>query len=159
MIYSAPTSYQPIRPGLAGSKQAVASGGGKAFASHRNFLQLRQVLTESRGYEGASRTLTFRYTPFVNESPAHPAKKLPVVQVATAPLLVEVSADGKTWKRVWDSSRQAIPEIYPAPTERAAKVALPSGKLNLRFVTVAKAGQVTPRLDDVRVMLPMPSVR
>jgi hypothetical protein len=130
MIYSAPTSYQPIRPGLAGSKQAVASGGGKAFASHRNFLQLRQVLTESRGYEGA-----------------------------TAPLLVEVSADGKTWKRVWDSSRQAIPEIYPAPTERAAKVALPSGKLNLRFVTVAKAGQVTPRLDDVRVMLPMPSVR
>jgi|GEM_PF-3582764 len=166
MIYPAPSEYQVIRPGLGGSKQAVASGGGrKAFATHRNFLQLRQVLTASRGYEGASRTLTFRYTPFVNEGPAHPAKKLPVVQVATAPLLVEVSADGKNWKRVWDSSRQAIPEIYPAPTELGAKVALPAGKLNLRFVTVAKAGQVTPRLDDVRVMqdgptvVPMPSVR
>jgi hypothetical protein len=165
MIYPAPTSYQPIRPGLAGSKQAVASGGGKAFAAHRSFLQLRQVLTASRGHEGAGRTLTFRYTPFVNEGPTDPLMKRPTLQVATAPLHVEVSADGKIWKRLWVSSLQAIPMIYPAPTELEAKVVLPAGKLNLRFVTVAKAGQVTPRLDDVRVMedgpkvVPQPSVR
>ncbi|MEB3186731.1 MAG: hypothetical protein VKP72_04750 [bacterium] len=170
MIYPAPSEYQVIRPGLGGSKQAVASGGGrKAFATHRNFLQLRQVLTASRGFEGASRTLTFRYTPFVNEGPTDPRMKRPNVQVATAPLQVEVSADGKSWKRLWDSSLQAIPMIYPAPTELGAKVSLPAGKLNLRFVTVAKAGQVTPRLDDVRVMqdgftvvpwpMPLPSVR
>ncbi|MEB3186735.1 MAG: hypothetical protein VKP72_04770 [bacterium] len=155
MIYPAPSEYQVIRPGLGGSKQAVASGGGRtAFATHRNFLQLRQVLTASRGYEGSSRTLSFLYTE----------------NGATAPLLVEVSADGKTWKRLWDSSRSHAAGVVGVFLPSGAVVAgtnvtLPPGKLNLRFVTVAKAGQVTPRLDDVRVMqdgpgvVPMPIVR
>jgi hypothetical protein len=155
-IYPAPTSYRPIRPGLAGSQQAVASGGGKAFATHRSFLQLRQALTESRGYEGATRTLTFRYSPHVNIGLLAPGK---VEQKVAAQLLVEVSQDGKTWKQLWDSKAFVFMQVSPYPTDVDAKVALPAGKLNLRFVTVAKAGEYTPGIDDVRVMLPMPSVR
>ncbi len=149
-IYPAPTAHQLVRPGLGKSQQAVAAGGGKAFSANRFVLELRQTLMASRGYDGAKRQLSFRYTPFMIDGPTDPLMKRPTLQVATAPLLVEVSSDGKRWSAVWDSRRAAIPMIYPAPSELQAQVVLPAGNLKMRFVTVAaKAGQATSRIDDV----------
>ncbi len=76
--------------------------------------------------------------------------KSPPVQAPTAPLVLEGCLDGKTWFSLWDSRQIAVPMIHPALTDLDAQVSLPAGNLKVRFVTLpAKAGQPTPRIDDV----------
>lgn len=148
-IYPGPHDHQLVKPGLGKSLQAVAAGGGRAFSANRFVLELRQTLTASRGYEGSKRQLSFRYTRLI-DGPTDPLMKRPTFQVHTAPLLVEVSSDGKRWGAVWDSRQGAFPTVYPAPSELDVQVVLPAGNLRMRFVTVGeKAGQATPRIDDV----------
>ena len=150
MIYPAPTSYQLVKPGLGKSLVAVAAGGGKAFSANRFNLELRQTLLETRSSVGAKRHLAFRFSPFVVDGPIAPGQKRPSVQTATAPLVLEGSLNGKTWFSLWDSRHIAVPMSYPAPTELDAQVSLPAGNLKVRFVTLpSKAGQPTPRIDDV----------